>query len=70
MKKEYGPEFKWEGPPMPLPFVFGFDPYKRIKWYHRVMKFFGFKVKTGTMTIFKKLEGGGCEVISTRTMYL
>lgn len=33
--------------------IIGCDPYKKIKWYHRVMKFFGRKIKTGSIVIFK-----------------
>lgn len=33
--------------------VVGCDPYKKIRWWHYVLKFFGKKIKIGTMGVFK-----------------
>lgn len=57
---------------MPNKYIIGFDPYKRIKWYHKILKFFGKKIKTGSMTTFKWTDDTRTtiEVIKQEDTYL
>lgn len=57
---------------METKWIIGVDPYKKVKWYHKIKKFFGFKVKTGSMGIFKWTDETKITVkfVSQKDIYL
>jgi hypothetical protein len=56
--------------PKPGEWIIGMDPFKKVKWYHKVQKFFGKKIKTGSIVIFRRKEDGTIETVKQRDLYL
>lgn len=52
--------------------IMGVDPYKKVKWYHRILKFFGRKIKIGSIGVMKWTDESKTtvEFVSQKDLYL
>ena len=49
-------------------YIISADPCKKKKWYHKILKFFGKKIETGHMIIYKK-EGESIRFIDKKDTF-
>lgn len=50
-------------------YMMGIDPYRKVKWWHKLLSFFGlYKINKGSISILKKHQDGTIENLNTHKL--
>ena len=50
-------------------YVMGIDPYRKVKWWQKLLSFFGlYKTNKGSISVFKKHQDGTIENLNTHKL--